>query len=804
MDVNLRLILYLILINVCLKIASACDSTVRNVISGNKPNCGEQQCFCVDRSAYCVGNKTLTALPKFHTQISELYAECYDFSNLNSSSLKNVIELNLHTLRFRRNDIQKISKDIFRDFQQIRVMEISENINLNKTLLLWALKGLNKSNIESLSLQGNRIKKLNLQVFEEFTSLTKLTLSDNRIKSIKGRNKLQYLKELDLARNILRGKTSIQFCLNGNVKLPRFPNLEKLDLSRNTLGRNGNPLKFNWTCLNKLTVLDLSNNTLSEVSFSLFESLKSLNYLNLASNWIQRVNVGIYPPLLESINFFDNYLTGQPPPLCLNVRGNKTFPNLKHLFFGRNNLQRLDTRWNCLPGIETLDFSKNDVRIISNHTFSNFKNLKTLDLRNMISWNKRIDVEAFNSASLQNLDIRFDMIDFSKPKNRYLFSFSPNLTWLEISYNNFTGVSVESIKDILSPLRKLKTLIMQGIHLKTFPVEILENLTQLIMLDIENNELHSIEFPRSFNDTSKELRIRNISVARSLINTITVKAFPTAIIKSLKYLDLSDNQFLCDCDMEWFRNNINSTGYVRNVRLLNWPDKYLCRSPTSLNGHLFQTFQPDQICKPLDPVIVAVIAIVSFLFVFSISASVIYWKRWYITFWWYKMTRRSKDGKYTDLERMPILDHIQYDGYIVSNHKDNDFVHHPFRELIENKLGYKLHIWERDSKNGALVDVMLDAIYASRHVLVIVSNNLIRDSWCKFQIDVAIDRSIELNRNCITLVVLEDVDFKAVSRAWCVMLTKMPTAYWSNDKESIKQKLFEETINRQLGLRMIE
>lgn len=784
----------------------ACDGAVSRVINSNdNPNCGDGQCWCDRQTAHCIGNKSLTTLPKIPRGVIELIAECYDLSNFNRDSLRSIRDLKLDKLRLRRNDIWNISEDVFRDFQQLTDVEISGNIRLQQDSFYLALRSLNQSNIFSLSLQENGLSIMNYEVFEEFSNLRDLALSGNKFKNLhsKGRGVLKNLKKLDMTKNRLRERRSVNLCIHGTHNSSRFPNLEMLNLSRNSLGRNGNPLLVKWKCLSKLKYLDLSNNTIGEVNITSFQVLKSLNYISFASNWINRIDVGIYPPMLESINLFDNYLVGLAPNLCYRIRNNQTFPNLKHLYFGRNYLQRVDTRWNCLPNIETLDYNKNDIRFISNNTFSHFKNLKTLQLNNLISWNKRFEPRAFTSNSLQKLDLRYNWIDFSKQQNQHLFRYCPNLTRLDVSYNNFSGMAVSSIRDILSPLTKLETLIVQHISLQRFPVEILENLTQLKVFNMDNNLLHSFELPPSFNGTMEKLEVQNISVTSCLISTVTENKFPFVYFKGLKYLDLSENPFLCDCDMEWFRDIINTTGYIGNLMLVNWPEKYLCEGPAALTGHLFEGFEPQVVCKPLNPVYIALIAIGSFLFVFTLTATAVFRNRWYIKYWWYKLGRRRHGLKNKGTERQPLLEQKQFDGYVVSNYKDNQFVHHPFRELLEDKLGYNLHIWERDAQNGALVDVMLDAIYASRKVVVIVSNNLIKDSWCKFQVDVAIDRNIELRDKSLLLVVLDDVDFTPVSKSWCVLLTKMPTAHWSNETNSNKQKLFEETVMKHFGLKTI-
>lgn len=824
------------LIFVCIAISGGLGKNVceqrtneRNY-SGRDANCGKGLCYCNGETANCTGDMNQHIPPFIDWHVTILHLQCYNFSNLTRGTFKNIRHLRLQEIHLVQNFVYNISSDVFSDFDQLTVIQIGENINVNmnrsalyvalgsiqKTLpinLTIARAGIKNLNpnvfrylkdciVTTLSLPNNKIKYLYMDVLNMLPFLKILRIPGNRLESKRGNTSLVNLEELDLSRNKIHQK-HLKFCYQVTTQkadIPFFPNLKTLILSHNYIRTNARRFSKIWHCLDKLEYLDLSNNSMDIVNISSFTRLTSVKELSLASNWITHIEPGDFPPNLTNLNFYNNHFTRFPQNLCKGL-GNKTFPNIRMLNFGWNYIQKLNVKDDncvCMPNIEILDYSRNDISVLENGTFSNCRKLKTLYLNDLIPDSKVFHPAAFESRSLQNLYIRGNKLDFEENLHKYLFHFSPNITHLDISYNVLKDMSL--FGDMLSSLTNLEELIIQGLDLEKFPDQLLTILPELSVLDMDDNLLHTVIFDLMNNASEMELKIQNISIANNLVTTIDERAFPPYILQSLRYLNLADNEFLCDCEMEWFRDQVNSSGYIGNIQLTHWPELYICSSPLTLEGHMFQDFQPDIICKPMDPAVIAAIAIGSFLVVFILVASVGYWNRWHIRYYFYKIRRRIKDSDAAkDPENQPILDRTLYDVYVVSNTNDDHFVHHPFLKLMEEQLGYKLHIWKRDAKNGIYVDVVLDAMYASKQIAVIVSNNLVADKWCKFQVDVAINLCIERQKSCLLLVVLEDIDFKPVSKSWCVLLAKTPTAHWSSNEDSNKYKLFEETVKEQFG-----
>ena len=154
-----------------------------------------------------------------------------------------------------------------------------------------------------------------------------------------------------------------------------------------------------------------------------------------------------------------------------------------------------------------------------------------------------------------------------------------------------------------------------------------------------------------------------------------------------------------------------------------------------------------------------------------------------------------------NLERQPLLNqtNVRFDGYVIYSDDDSNFVHYDLLKVIEDKYGYKLHIWHRDAESGSKLQVMVDAIYNSDNVIAIVSKQFMKDNWCQFAMDVAMDRQVDLKRDSLILVILEDVEMKLLSKYWCVFFTRLPTAYWCDNELDIKRSVFEQKCKQQLG-----
>ncbi|XP_061178296.1 stimulator of interferon genes protein-like [Saccostrea echinata] len=78
-------------------------------------------------------------------------------------------------------------------------------------------------------------------------------------------------------------------------------------------------------------------------------------------------------------------------------------------------------------------------------------------------------------------------------------------------------------------------------------------------------------------------------------------------------------------------------------------------------------------------------------------------------------------------------------------------------EAIENE-GFQCCFPERDFlPGGALIDLVVDAIHSSRHVILVISPSSLQSEWSKFEMLLAVDDSHTRNRVCLVPVLLGGV-----------------------------------------------
>lgn len=215
--------------------------------------------------------------------------------------------------------------------------------------------------------------------------------------------------------------------------------------------------------------------------------------------------------------------------------------------------------------------------------------------------------------------------------------------------------------------------------------------------------------------------------------------------------------------MLWFRNQINSSGYMGVVKLEGWPDGYKCTTTKkAFRSELFKDFHLSKNdCKPFDYTFVGYIAMGAVMFVIVVVADVGYRNRWYVQYYWHNMKKRFS-RQIVDKDNLCGL--ILYDAYVVNHPDDSNFVNGEFKDRFETMLHYKAHIWSRDAKFGPKVDVILDAMDANKAAIVKVSNALLNWSWGLFQVDVAFARSIEDKKKQVFFVLLEDFNRASLSK----------------------------------------
>ncbi|XP_052764768.1 toll-like receptor 13 [Mya arenaria] len=812
-------IYYSLIIGLCLVI-EVCTKCPRSTVCKCEPLSEDSQ-FNVS----CNGNGVRQTLNQENLpdNIRTLIVEKFIFQNLSVDTFPRNIRVQRFHLK--HNEIWDIKNDTFYQFESLSEVFFCDSTLTDNNQLIEAFAGIRSRGNLTLVIQGMHFTQLDFSniVFQGKVMLTTLRLTRNAMGIFRPElvNNMDYLETLSLADNIIshfsKNRTQltplllldmsnnrlnpieIEFCYNNGSSL--FPNLRTLNVSRNFISTIQ---KESWSCLDKLEILDLSDNNIQTIFINNLTHLASLKHLILKKNWIKsfEVNEGMYPPHLEYLDLSDNQFVPFMPQLCENSSN------------GTISIQRLDLSFNhiivltdnftrCLRNLTELYLSKNAIQKIQNDSFAQFPQLKVLHIDGQIHGLTTIEKNAFKMNNLKELNLNRNFIHFNNESSDRILSGCIGIRYLSLSHNHVLNKT--AFFSSLAHLKHIEVLVLEQVRLIKFPYELFTSFETLQYAVIDHNGIESIYFPPSITFNS---RITHLSAADNRISfSKNNNALPEPVLTYLKEVNFGYNIFDCSCDVSsrWFRSQISENGsqgfFQQHIRLIGWPHTYLCHTPSEMIGKEVMHFH----LSALDCVnIVVYISSASTGFVVCVIGIVSYWNRWYIQFYWHRCKKSCKRiRKFADAERQQLIENIgvQYDAFVIYNDDDSKFVFKDLRMLVEEKLQYKLFIWDRQGGvGGSKFNAFFDAINASKNVIVVVSNNLIKDAWCEFQVDIALMSRMETRgKRKIFLVILTDVDLESVSKSWCVLLAKKGNGKWIETENSIRRRVFIEDMKATLG-----
>ncbi|XP_033252239.1 LOW QUALITY PROTEIN: leucine-rich repeats and immunoglobulin-like domains protein 3 [Drosophila miranda] len=235
-----------------------------------------------------------------------------------------------------------------------------------------------------------------------------------------------------------------------------------------------------------------------EINWSTFRGLLSLQRLQLKSNQIRSLQDGVFYVMrnIESIELDHNQISS------LSRQGLFNLTKLHYLSLSNNSISRieLDT-WEFTQSLESLDLSHNSISEFKPQHLDCLQRLKQLNLAH----NKLQYLQENTFDCVKNLE------ELNLRRNR--------LTWI---------IEDQSAVAPFKALRKLRRLDLHGNNLKQISGKALSGLNNLELLNLGSNALASIQ-PNAFEHM---LRLQKL------------------IFKSLN--------FICDCELIWFRQWLQS------------------------------------------------------------------------------------------------------------------------------------------------------------------------------------------------------------------------------------------------------
>uniref|UniRef100_A0A8C6U993 TIR domain-containing protein n=1 Tax=Neogobius melanostomus TaxID=47308 RepID=A0A8C6U993_9GOBI len=614
--------------------------------------------------------------------------------------------------RIRQTDLTGLTRLMFLDLQSNIISHIEDGAFSD-------LSGLH--NLSHLNLNRNQIALISKFAFEPLKHLQELYLSSNEL--VQTRDTLlqhPFLLILDLTDNQIPSFQSDDFpfpLLNlTDLKLMSkslrrfsilsdvFPHLKSLDLSE------AGP-EFEWDVSEKSFLKSLSSLYLFDTQLTLEEYMLIFQTVySVESLWLRAIG-----------RFFDKGLLDFACGI----------PALKKLDIGANGISVLnDTLLQSCSNLTELDISKNSMADMTEASLQMLTRLTRLTIEdNRLS---RVPLAIRNMTSLTYLSFEGnDITELTCSDFTNLYS----LTVLNLSDNRISQLSscwlYKGAFENMSSLIDLKletgvTIVQRGafdglLNLKDLISPFQKPLTELTVLEVTNCNANSLDFLIHANLTKLEKLIFKDNEL-TVVNEIVFEALP-----SLKYLDLSENPFVCDCSNDWF---IEWAIRNKQVQVAN-AYQYRCSSPSSEEGRFLLDFNV-RLCWEFTGFLYF-ISSSALVLLTLLSSFIFHFLRWQLVYGYYLLLAFLYDSK----KRRQGCPHI-YDAFVSYNVHDEDWVYGELLYELEERQGWKLCLHHRDFIPGkAIIENITDAIYSSRKTLCVISRRYLQSEWCSREIQLA-------------------------------------------------------------------
>uniref|UniRef100_H2T5Z4 Toll like receptor 7 n=1 Tax=Takifugu rubripes TaxID=31033 RepID=H2T5Z4_TAKRU len=441
-----------------------------------------------------------------------------DLSFNNLSQVPKGLPQSLQFLKLDNNKIQNIYSDDFYGLQNLKELKLEGNCPRcenapfpcdtcqNISVRIHPNAFYNLTNLETLNLGGNSLKELNPSWFE----------------------RLYKLKQLFLAFNFLLKPITEQ-----GAFLKYIPNIKKMDLSFNYNLRsypktiNLSPEFSNLAALQTLHLEGLVFQNIGPDTLRPLYQLKNLSVLNLGTNFIIQADSSIF----------------------------KKLSHLKMIYLGENRLYPIPEK--NMPSLsrqynQRLDFSVSSYMKPHGRDYF-FKISQTLIKQECFDAGKVLSLNSNNFLFISTKEFEGDIKCLNLSRNGFApalngteFSFLPNLTYLDLSFNKIDLAYSLAFND----LKKLQVLDLsynphyfnvQGI---THKVNFLRNLPVLRVLNMSHNDISTLTTKYMESKSLAELRFtHNYLGTLWKENDLSYKKLFTKLT-NLTILDISFNQII--------------------------------------------------------------------------------------------------------------------------------------------------------------------------------------------------------------------------------------------------------------------
>lgn len=433
----------------------------------------------------------------------------------------------LKEVNIQYNDITTLSNDLFS--ATVKKVDLSfNNISLIDSLVF------SDTGIECLNLRHNRIRRIN---FKFPASLVHLELSFNLIEHIETSSfyETTQLKTLHLNNNVLKTLPTALFGQMGKLSV--------INLQHNSIASLPSAL---FSPHDSLRIhADFSFNNISTIEKDAFSS-QGIEYLNLMNNALESVNFTL-PTSLKFLDISFNKVRY--------IKGSifSELVSIKILNANDNSLEEIST---VIPkstiNVDEISLQHNNISSIPNQLFASNSTIQNLNLSgNFIA---TIQPDAYLSCTVNKLDLsgnRLQKLDFNFPES---------LTLLDLSFNRIAQIDPEAFQ----AADRLETLLLNKNHLTSLPKGCFRTLTNLKSMSLSSNELtvshgvftglkglEQLDLANNSIGNFSELLLHDLTnlnvldVENNRLRSLNVKDLMLNL-KSLRRIKVKGNKFDCD------------------------------------------------------------------------------------------------------------------------------------------------------------------------------------------------------------------------------------------------------------------